>query len=153
MYKDKDNFTIKDEKGFSFLELMVVVIILGILATYIAPRFLGRADDAKIVKAKTDIAALEITLKLYKLDNGNYPTTDQGLLALSERPDTEPVPLNWSEKGYLEKSRIPKDPWGQEYIYISPGVNHDYDIISYGTDRTPGGEGKNKDIHSSELEK
>ncbi|WP_022663782.1 type II secretion system major pseudopilin GspG [Desulfospira joergensenii] len=141
-----------DEKGFSFLELMVVVVILGILATYIAPRFMGRTDDAKIVKAKVDIASLDTALKLYKLDSGSYPTTEQGLLALIEKPSTEPIPSNWNEKGYLEKKRVPKDPWGKEYLYLSPGVHDDYDLISYGADGAPGGEGKNKDINSWELE-
>jgi general secretion pathway protein G len=141
-----------DDKGFSFLELMVVVVILGILATYIAPRYLNRTDDAKRVKAKIDIAALETSLKLYKLDNGYYPSTSQGLLALIEKPSTEPIPLNWKEKGYLDKSKIPKDPWNREYLYLSPGIHDDYDIISHGADGTPGGEGKNKDINSWELE-
>ncbi len=141
-----------NEKGFSFLELMVVVVILGILATYIAPRFMGRAEDAKSVKAKVDIVAIETSLKLYKLDNSNYPTTEQGILALIEKPSTEPVPMNWKEKGYLAKARIPKDPWGREYLYLSPGVHDDYDIISYGADGASGGDGKNKDINSWELE-
>ena len=148
----KTDFRFLDEKGFSFLELMVVVVILGILATYIAPRFMGRAEDAKAVKAKVDIAALETSLKLYKLDNSNYPTTEQGILALIEKPSTEPVPMNWKEKGYLAKARIPKDPWGREYLYLSPGIHDDYDIISYGADGAPGGDGKNKDIISWELE-
>lgn len=140
------------EKGFSFLELMVVVVILGILATYIAPRFMGRTDDAKAVKAKVDILAIETALKLYKLDNGNYPTTEQGLAALVEKPSTEPVPLNWKEKGYLEKSKVPTDPWGKEYLYLSPGVHDDYDLISYGADGAQGGEGKNKDVNSWDLD-
>ncbi len=143
---------ISNQKGFSFIELMVVVVILGILATYIAPRFMGRADDAKSVKAKVDIAAIETTLKLYKLDNGNYPTTDQGLLALIEKPSIEPIPLNWKDKGYLEKAWVPKDPWGREYLYLSPGVHDEYDIISYGADGSPGGDGKNRDINSWEFE-
>jgi len=148
----KTDFRFLDEKGFSFLELMVVVVILGILATYIAPRFMGRAEDAKVVKAKVDIAALETSLKLYKLDNSNYPTTEQGILALIEKPSTEPVPMNWKEKGYLAKARIPKDPWGREYLYLSPGIHDDYDIISYGADGAPGGDGKNRDVNSWELE-
>ena len=138
--------------GFSFLELMVVVVILGILATYIAPRFMGRTEDAKAVKAKVDIASLETSLKLYKLDNGVYPSTEQGLMALIEKPNTEPVPANWKKKGYLEKAKVPKDPWGREYLYLSPGVHDDYDIISYGADGAPGGDDKNKDINSWELE-
>ena len=148
----KTDFRFLDEKGFSFLELMVVVVILGILATYIAPRFMGRTEDAKAVKAKVDIAALETSFKLYKLDNSNYPTTEQGILALIEKPSTEPVPMNWKEKGYLGKAKIPKDPWGREYLYLSPGIHDDYDIISYGADGAPGGDGKNKDINSWELE-
>ncbi len=148
----KSGFSLKNDNGFSFLELMVVVVILGILATYIAPRFMGRTDDAKAVKAKIDIASLETSLKLYKLDNGNYPTTEQGLQALIEKPSTEPVPSNWKEKGYLEKAKMPKDPWNREYIYLSPGVYDDYDIISYGADGVSGGDGINKDINSWELE-
>lgn len=148
----KTDIRFLDEKGFSFLELMVVVVILGILATYIAPRFMGRAEDAKAVKAKIDIAALETSFKLYKLDNSNYPTTEQGILALIEKPSTEPVPMNWKEKGYLAKAKIPKDPWGREYLYLSPGIHDDYDIISYGADGAPGGDGKNRDINSWELE-
>ena len=148
----KTDFRFLDEKGFSFLELMVVVVILGILATYIAPRFMGRTEDAKAVKAKVDIAALETSFKLYKLDNSYYPTTEQGILALIEKPSTEPVPMNWKEKGYLAKAKIPKDPWGREYLYLSPGIHDDYDIISYGADGAPGGDGKNRDINSWELE-
>jgi general secretion pathway protein G len=148
----KTGFRFLDEKGFSFLELMVVVVILGILATYIAPRFMGRAEDAKAVKAKVDIAALETSLKLYKLDNSNYPTTEQGIMALIEKPSTDPAPMNWKEKGYLAKAKIPKDPWGREYLYLCPGIHDDYDIISYGADAAPGGDGKNKDINSWELE-
>ncbi len=131
---------------------MVVVVILGILATYIAPRFMGRAEDAKSVKAKVDIVALETSLKLYKLDNSNYPTTEQGIMALIEKPSTDPVPMNWKEKGYLAKARIPKDPWGREYLYLCPGIHDDYDIISYGADAAPGGDGKNRDRNSWELE-
>jgi len=145
-------FVLKNPKGFTFLEIMVVVVILGILATYIAPKFMGRTDDAKIVKAKVDIGALETALKLYKLDNGKYPTTEQGIRALIEKPSTEPVPSDWKKGGYLDKTRIPKDPWGREYLYLSPGVHNDYDIICYGADGAPGGEGINSDINSWELE-
>ncbi len=150
--ENNSRYGILSEEGFSFLELMVVVVILGILATYIAPRFMGRTDDAKAVKAKVDIFAIETALKLYKLDNGNYPTTEQGLAALVEKPSTEPVPLNWKEKGYLEKSKVPTDPWGKEYLYLSPGVHDDYDLISYGADGAQGGEGKNKDVNSWDLD-
>lgn len=142
----------RNENGFSFIELMVVVVILGILAGMIVPRYMGRTDDAKVIKAKVDISAIETSLKLYHLDNGFYPTTEQGLMALIEKPTTEPIPLRWSENGYLDKRSIPKDPWGREYLYLSPGVNGDYDILSYGADGVPGGEGKNQDIKSWEIE-
>jgi general secretion pathway protein G len=152
MIKEKYQRIRLNQKGFTFLELMVVVVILGILATYIAPRYIGRTEDVKIVKAKTDIATLENCLKLYHLDNGNYPTTEQGLLALVEKPTTDPVPQKWNEKGYLDKQRVPKDPWGRDYLYLCPGVHDDYDIICYGADGAPGGEKKNQDINSWELE-
>ncbi len=152
MKKNKSTARFLEEEGFSFLELMVVVVILGILATYIAPRFMGRTDDAKAVKAKVDILSIETALKLYRLDNGNYPTTEQGIAALVEKPSTEPVPLNWKEKGYLEKAKVPKDPWRKEYLYLSPGIHDDYDLISYGADGVPGGEGKNKDVNSWDLD-
>ncbi len=143
---------LKNNNGFSFIELMVVVVILGILATYIAPRFMDKADDAKIVKAKIDIASIDTSLKMYKLDNGFYPTTEQGLAALIEKPGTEPVPLNWNDKGYFEKRKVPKDPWSREYLYFSPGIHDDFDITSYGADGATGGTGKNQDINSWELE-
>jgi general secretion pathway protein G len=105
------NPMMKNENGFSFIELMVVVVILGILAGMIVPRYMGRTDDAKVIKAKMDIAAIETSLKMYYLDNGFYPTTEQGLKALVEKPTTEPVPVRWNESGYLDKRRVPKDPW------------------------------------------
>ena len=141
-----------DMRGFTLIELMVVVVILGVLASLIVPRLMGRTDEAKQVKAKMDIATIETALKLYRLDNGNYPTTEQGLLALVEQPTSEPVPPKWHEGGYLEKGKIPKDPWSREYLYLCPGVNVDFDIISYGGDGAPGGEGKDIDIKSWELE-
>ncbi|MBF0204881.1 MAG: type II secretion system major pseudopilin GspG [Desulfamplus sp.] len=132
---------------------MVVVVILGILASLIVPRLMGRTDEAKIVKAKVDISAIETGLKLYRLDNGTYPTTEQGLLALIEEPGTEPLPSKWYKDGYIEgKKQIPKDPWGREYLYLSPGVHSEYDILSYGADGAPGGEDINADIKSWELE-
>ena len=143
--------TLTSQQGFSFIELMVVVIILGILASAIVPRYMDKTDKAKAVKAKVDISAIETSLKMYKLDNGVYPTTEQGLMALIEKPTTEPVPSNWSEKGYFEKKKIPQDPWGRPYMYLSPGVHDDFDIISYGADGAPGGEGElNQDITSWE---
>lgn len=139
-------------KGFSLIELMVVIVILGILAGMIMPRLMGRTDDAKQVKATVDIAALDTALKLYKLDNGEYPTTEQGLTALIDPPDKEGSTGNWKKGGYLEKRALPKDPWKREFIYLSPGTHGEYDIISYGADGVPGGEDKNKDIKSWEIE-
>lgn len=141
-----------NKNGFSLIELMVVVVILGILASLIVPKFMGRTDEAKQVKAKVDIASIETGLKLYRIDNGTYPSTEQGLSALVEQPDTEPVPQKWVQGGYLEKGKVPKDPWGRDYLYLSPGVHGDFDIISYGADGAPGGEGKDMDIKSWEIE-
>jgi general secretion pathway protein G len=131
---------------------MVVIVILSILAVYVAPKLVGREEQAKQVKARVDIQGLETALKLYKLDNGMYPTTEQGLEALVNPPESGKIPKNWREGGYIEKGKIAKDPWGNEYIYLSPGSHGDYDIISYGADGEPGGEGENKDIKSWEIE-
>ena len=140
--KRKLKMDVKNNSGFTLIELMVVVVILGILAGMIVPKLMGRTDEAKQVKARTDIVAMETGLKLYRLDNGNYPSTEQGLLALVQRPESEPVPAKWATGGYLEKGKVPKDPWGREYLYLSPGVNGEYDIISYGADGAPGGEAR-----------
>jgi general secretion pathway protein G len=143
----------KDNRGFTLIELMVVVIILGILALYITPKIMGEPEKAKRVKTKMDIATLETALKMYKLDNGVYPSTEQGLIALVEKPETGTVPKKWREGGYLEKRKVPKDPWGNEYVYISPGANGDFDLISYGKDGAPGGEDEDdKDINNWEIE-
>ena len=144
--------TLRGNSGFSLIELMVVVIILGILAMYIGPKLMGRTEQAKEVQTRVQIEGLETALKLYKLDNGVYPTTEQGLQALVERPDAENVLQNWRKGGYLEKGKVPKDPWGNEFIYLSPGIQGDYDITSYGADGVPGGEDENKDINSWEIE-
>lgn len=141
-----------DRRGFTLIEIMIVIIILGILAVYIGPKIMGRPGQAKQVKAKVDIAALETALKLYKLDNGSYPATEQGLLALVEKPETGNVPKNWRTEGYLDKGRVPKDPWGNDFVYLSPGVHGDFDIISYGADGVPGGEEEDKDINNWEIE-
>lgn len=138
--------------GFTLIELMVVIVILSILAVYMVPRIMGRPEQARQLKAKVDIQALETALKLYKLDNGQYPTTEQGLQALVQPPESGPAAKNWREGGYIEKGKIAKDPWGNEYVYICPGVQNDYDIISYGADGEPGGEGENADVKSWELE-
>jgi general secretion pathway protein G len=144
--------TLRGNRGFSLIELMVVVIILGILAMYIGPKLMGRTEQAKEVQTRVQIEGLETALKLYKLDNGVYPTTEQGLQALVEEPDVENVSQNWRKGGYLEKGKVPKDPWGNEYIYLAPGIQGDYDITSYGADGVPGGEDENKDINSWEIE-
>ncbi|MEE9536523.1 MAG: type II secretion system major pseudopilin GspG [Desulfobacterales bacterium] len=142
-----------DTRGFTLIELMVVVIILGILALYIGPKIMGEPERAKRVKAKMDIATFETALKMYKLDNGVYPSTEQGLAALIEKPETGVIPKRWREGGYLEKRKISKDPWRNDFVYISPGVHSDFDLISYGTDGVPGGEGENnKDINNWDIE-
>lgn len=138
--------------GFTLIELMVVIVILGILAGLILPRIMGRPEEAKQLKAKIQIQSLETALKLYRLDTGSYPSTEQGFQALVELPQVGVIPKKWREGGYLEKGKIPKDPWGSDFIYLSPGVNGEYDIISYGSDGIPDGEGKNKDINSWEIE-
>ncbi len=131
---------------------MVVIVILGILATFLIPKIMSRPDEARIIKAKNDIKAIESALKLYKLDNGFYPTTEQGLEALIKKPDSEPIPQNWKSGGYLDSNNTPLDPWGHKYIYRSPGEDgREYDIISYGADGKEGGDGVNADIKSYEL--
>lgn len=142
----------RSEQGFTLIELMVVIVILGILAGLIVPRIMGRPDEARIAKAHIQMESIETALKLYKLDNGNYPTTEQGLKALVEAPGVGQLAKNWRAGGYLEKGKVPKDPWDRDYVYISPGAHGDYDLSSYGADGEPGGEGKNKDINSWESE-
>lgn len=142
----------KDSRGFTLIELMVVIVILGILAAVIAPRLIGRTDEAKVTEAKVQIRNFETALKLYKLDNGFYPSTEQGLDALVVKPSVGLIPARWRDGGYLEKKSVPKDPWGNPYIYSSPGLNGDYDIISFGADGMRGGEGFNKDLESWNLD-
>jgi len=142
----------KKEKGFTLIELMVVIVILGILAGLIIPRIMGRPDEARRAKARIQMESLETALKLYKLDNGFYPTTDQGLKALVEIPTTNPIPSRWRQGGYLEGRKVPKDPWGNEFVYICPGVHGDFDLSSYGADGQPGGEGPNKDVNNWETD-
>jgi general secretion pathway protein G len=124
--------------------VLVVVAILGILAAIVVPRIMDRPDEAKRVAAKADVAAIVQALKLYRLDNGFYPATDQGLAALVQRPASAPLPANWKQGGYLE--RLPRDPWGGDYQYLNPGVRSEIDVFSFGADRTRGGEGNNADI-------
>jgi general secretion pathway protein G len=141
-----------DCRGFTLIELMVVIVILGILAGLIIPRIMGRPEEAKELKAKMQIESIETALKLYHLDNGVYPDTEQGLQALVEQPQTGTLPKKWRTGGYLEKGKVPKDPWGNDFIYLSPGAHGDYDLSSYGADGVQGGEDKNKDINSWEIE-
>jgi general secretion pathway protein G len=139
--------TQRREKGFTLIELMVVIVILGILAGLVLPRFMGRTEEARRTKARVQIENLEGALKLYKLDSGIYPTTEQGLDALVQKPTTGVIPKNWRDGGYLEKGKVPLDPWGNPYVYLSPGAkNKDYDLKSLGADGEEGGEGDNQDI-------
>lgn len=140
--------TLMRPEGFTLIELMVVIVILGILAAIIAPRVMGRADEAKVTEAKVQIKNFETALKMYRLDNGRYPSTEQGLEALVEKPSTGAIPKNWREGGYLEKKKAPVDPWGNRYVYVSPGLHGDYDIVSYGADGVKGGEKFDADIES-----
>ena len=141
-----------NQRGFTLIELMVVIVILGILAGLIIPRIMGRPEEARRMKARVQIESIETALKLYKLDNGSYPSTEQGLQALVEAPSVGQLPRAWRDGGYLEKGRVPKDPWDNEFIYLSPGVNSDFDLISYGADGEPGGEDNDKDVNNWELE-
>lgn len=137
-------------RGFTLIEVLVVVVILGILAGLIVPRIMDRPDQARVVAAKNDIGAITNALKLYRLDNGTFPSGDQGLQALVRRPETGDVPRNWKSGGYLE--RLPKDPWGNDYQYLNPGIHGEIDVLSLGADRQPGGEGYNADIGSWDAE-
>jgi general secretion pathway protein G len=132
------------QRGFTLIEVLVVVVILGILAALVVPRIMDRPDEAKRVAAKADVSAVVQALKLYRLDNGFYPTTEQGLGALIARPSTPPVPGNWKQGGYLE--RLPKDPWGTDYQYLAPGVRGEIDVFSLGADKARGGDGNAADI-------
>lgn len=134
------------DEGFSLLELMVVVVIMSILALVIVPRIIDRPDQARAARVQSDLATLQNAVKLYRLDNLRYPTTEQGLQALISAPVSEPVPKNWAQGGYID--RLPKDPWGVEYQYLSPGVYEDFDIFTFGADGVPGGTGANADIGS-----
>ncbi len=136
-------------RGFTLIEVMVVVVILGILAAVIVPKVMDRPDAARVTKAKTDIRALKSALALYKLDNFRYPSTDQGLQALVERPAGQPEAPNWKSSGYLDG--LPKDPWGRPYQYLHPGRHGEVDIFSLGADGRQGGEGYDSDIGSWNL--
>ena len=138
--------------GFTLIELMVVLIIVGLLVGIVAPRYFGVADQGRYTAAQAQMHILEDALTRYKLDNGMFPSTDQGLEALVQRPSVGVLPRRWPEGGYLGKQEIPKDPWGNAYIYISPGQHSpDYDLKSLGADGLEGGEGINADIESWRL--
>ena len=132
------------DQGFSLLELMVVVVIMSILALVIVPRIIDRPDQARVARVQSDLAVLKSAVDLYKLDNLNYPTTEQGLRALVTAPVSEPAPANYASGGYID--RLPQDPWGKDYQYLSPGVHGDYDIFTFGADGVSGGDGVNADI-------
>jgi general secretion pathway protein G len=134
----------RTQSGFTLIELMVVLLIIGVLASLIVPNVLNRADDARVTAAKTDVTNLMQALKLYKLDNQRYPSAEQGLQALLVKPTTLPVPPNW--KSYLDQ--LPNDPWGKSYVYLNPGIKGEVDVMSYGADGQSGGEGNNADIGS-----
>jgi general secretion pathway protein G len=134
--------------GFTLIEIMVVIVILAMLAAIVGPKLMGRTEDAKITDAQVQIKNFETALKLYKLDNGSYPSTEQGLGALVTKPTVGVIPKSYKDGGYLESKKLPKDPWGNDYLYVSPGEHGDYDLFSYGADGAKGGEGKNADITS-----
>lgn len=136
-------------RGFTLLEVMVVVVILGILAALVVPKIISRPDEARVIAAKQDIASLMQALKLYRLDNQRYPSTEQGLQALVTKPSTSPLPPNWKTGGYLE--RLARDPWGNPYQYLNPGVRGEIDVFSMGADGVAGGEGNDADIGSWNL--
>ena len=137
------------QRGFTLIEIMVVVVIIGILAALVAPKIMSRPDEARVIAAKQDIATILQALKLYRMDNFRYPTTEQGLKSLVAKPTTAPEPKNWKGGGYLEK--LPRDPWGQEYQFLNPGLHGEIDVFSFGADGVSGGEGVDADIGSWQL--
>ncbi len=137
------------ESGVTLIEMMVVLVIIAIVAALVVPNVIGRPDQARATVARTDVRTIASSLELYRLDNKTYPTTAQGLDALVTRPVTAPVPANWASGGYL--SKVPTDPWGNAYIYRSPGENGSYDLLSLGADGKPGGEGVDADINGGDL--
>jgi general secretion pathway protein G len=139
---------LNDRGGFTLIEIMVVIVILAMLAAIVGPKLMGRTDDAKITDTRVQIKNIETALKLYKLDTGSYPSTEQGLSALVTKPTVGVIPNSYKEGGYLESKKVPKDPWGNDYLYVSPGEHGDYDLFSYGADGAKGGDGKNADITS-----
>ncbi len=139
---------LRNDKGFTLIEIMVVIVILALLAALVGPKLMGRSDDAKVTDTRVQIKNFETALKLYKLDNGSFPSTEQGLAALIAKPTVGVIPKSYKDGGYLESNKLPKDPWGNDYLYVSPGEHGDYDLFSYGADGAKGGDGKNADIAS-----
>jgi general secretion pathway protein G len=139
-----------NQRGFTLIELMVVVVILGILAAVVVPRIMDRPEQAKRTKAAVDMKGIEEALALYKLDNGYYPTTEQGLQSLVTKPEIGRIPTRYKDGGYLKK--VPLDPWGNQYVFLSPGAKGDFDLVSYGNDGQPGGDGDDADVNSWELD-
>jgi general secretion pathway protein G len=137
------------QRGFTLLEVMVVVVILGILAALVVPKIISRPDEARVIAARQDIASLMQALKLYRLDNQRYPITEQGLQALAAQPTIAPFPPNWKAGGYVE--RLQKDPWGHPYQYLNPGLHGEIDVFSLGADGMQGGDGNDADIGSWSL--
>ena len=136
--------TLHRQNGFTLLEVLVVVFIIGVLASLIVPNIMGRPDEARIIATKNDVRTIVSALKLYRLDNGSYPEAGQGLQALVAKPETGRIPRNWKSGGYIE--RLPKDPWSEPYQYLNPGLHGEIDVFSFGPDGQPGGEGNNADI-------
>lgn len=137
---------LRDRAGFTLIEIMVVIVILGLLAALVVPKLIGRTEEAKKTQARVQIKHVQQALELFKLDNGFFPGTDQGLEALVRVPDAGRIPKNYRKGGYID--RVPKDPWGNPYVYVSPGTHGDYDISSYGADGVAGGEGEDADVNS-----
>ena len=138
----------RDRAGFTLLEIMVVIVILGLLAAIVVPKLVGRTEEAKRTQTRIQIKNIEQALELFKLDNGFYPSTEQGIAALVTMPEAGRVAKNYRKGGYID--RVPKDPWGNQFVYLSPGTHRDYDISSLGADEVPGGEGEDADINSWE---
>jgi len=141
----------KKQKGFTLIEIMVVVVIIGILIGLVAPNIVGNVDEARVTAAKADISTLVDALERYYMDNSTYPTTDQGLAALVEKPTVSPEPKNWRAQGYIKRKKMLQDPWSNEYRYISPGASGPYDLYSLGSDSQEGGEGVQADIGQWDL--
>ncbi|MBN2039853.1 MAG: type II secretion system major pseudopilin GspG [Spirochaetes bacterium] len=142
---------LRSKAGITLIEIMIAITIIAIIGIVVYPMIMDLPQKARIQAAKQQMLSFGLALDRYSLDNGFYPTTEQGLQALVQKPDSEPSPMNYNEGGYMKSKNVPKDPWGREYIYVSPGENgNDYEIMSFGADGQEGGEGKNADIKSWE---